>query len=151
MEVQRKTAQDKATADQRKPANATEVLQIGSKKELREYVAEIEKRVVEKQGADIAALVAINQILRMPNAAELIDGELKGQIKDLWIKLKASGVNVEDPPMLFGLPANFQEDEDADDVPEPEIEAAPVVRPAAGSKKTETPKPADDRGEDFPH
>lgn len=148
IESQGKKAQDKPTAEPLPGGRTSEVLQIGSKKELREYVANIEKRVVEKAGADIAALVAINHILRMPNVEELVDPEIKSQIKDLWIKLKATGITVEDPPLLFGLPATFSDDEDSEDLTELDAEA---IAPSRPSKKSETPKPAPDRSEDLPH
>jgi hypothetical protein len=46
-------------------------------------------------------------MMRLPNAAELFDDELKAQMKDLWIKLKSTGIKLTDPPLLFGLPEDF--------------------------------------------
>ena len=82
-----------------------------TKKEVKAYLAEIEKKVIDREGADMASLVAINNLLNQPNAEQLFDDELRKQVKDLWVKLKSGGIQVDDPPLLFGLPEGFGEEE----------------------------------------
>ena len=82
-----------------------------TKKQVKAYLADIEKKVINREGADMASLVAINDLLSLPNAEQLLDTELRTQIKDLWIKLKSGGIQVDDPPLLFGLPEGFGEEE----------------------------------------
>ncbi len=88
-------------------ANKTEVPQLTSKDEVRSYLAELEKRVIDSEGAYLHSILALNHLLRLPNAAELIDDKMKAQMKDLWLKLKSTGIKLADPPLLFGLPENF--------------------------------------------
>ena len=78
-----------------------------SKDDVAAFLVDIEKTVLERDGADMSSLVAINHLLNLPNAETLFDEGLKTQLKDIWIKLKASGIEVEDPPLLFGLPEDF--------------------------------------------
>ena len=75
--------------------------------EVQRYIDDIEKKVVESNEAYLHSVLALDRILRLPNASEVIDETLKGQMKDLWIKLKAAGIKLSDPPILFGLPENF--------------------------------------------
>ena len=82
-----------------------------TKQQVKAYLADIEKKVIDREGADMASLVAINDLLNLPNAQDLLDDQLRTQLKDLWIKLKAGGIQVDDPPLLFGLPEGFGEEE----------------------------------------
>ena len=76
-------------------------------------------------GADINQLV-VDQVNAgqepFPGEA-MLDEKLKEQMHDLWIKLKSLGVQLSDPPLLFGLPANFgHESEEIPTDNDPEIE-----------------------------
>lgn len=82
-----------------------------NKEDVRNYIADIEKMVAARSGADMASLIALNELLSHPQAHQIFDDELKSQVKDLWISLKSYGVEVDDPPLLFGLPAGFGEDD----------------------------------------
>ncbi len=86
-----------------------------TKKQVKAYLADIEKKVIDREGSDMASLVAINELLNLPNSEQLLDESLKTQLKDLWIKLKSNGVQVDDPPLLFGLPDGFGEEEKEDE------------------------------------
>ena len=82
---------------------------------LEQYLSEMEERVIdEKQGAFLHSVVAINQVFRHPDLPGLLNDELKSQMKDLWLKLKAGGMKLNDPPLLFGLPADFAEKDEVD-------------------------------------
>lgn len=92
------------------------------KAEVKSFIADIEKMVASRAGADMASLVALNSLLCHPKAEEIFDDELKSAVKDLWISLKSYGIDLDDPPLLFGLPEGFGEDE-SEEI-ENELEAA---------------------------
>lgn len=75
-----------------------------TKQEIENFVAEISRQVVGSSTAYMHAMLALNHILRQSNAEEFLDHDVKEQIKDLWIKLKSMGLQLNDPPILFGAP-----------------------------------------------
>ena len=74
---------------------------IYTKKEVQTFIAEISQRVLEPNTSHLHSVLAINHLLRQSNMPELLDGDLRDQLKDLWIKLKSTGVQLNDPPLLF--------------------------------------------------
>jgi len=90
-------------AEEKKDGSSVEPAKLYSKKELQAFVAEISRKVVDKEPAYLHSMLAMNHILRQPNLPELLDGDLKDQLKDLWVKLKTTGLNLQDPPILFGI------------------------------------------------
>jgi hypothetical protein len=119
-----------------------------TEQETKDFLAEIEKRLVARDGSELAAMVALNQILKAPNAFQLLQGDLKEQIKDLWLKLKASGLTLEDPPILFGLPANFSQLEEGEEVEEKEEK---LEVPVKMKKKSSTSSVTEDNSGELPH
>ena len=89
-----------------------------TKAEIVDFIAEINKQIVSTTKSTMHSLLAINHILRAPNARQVVDADLKQQLKDIWLKLKSSGLQLQDPPLLFGDPqvaAYTEIDEDAAD------------------------------------
>lgn len=111
-----------ASAEQDSSKQSSESAKTYSKKELKAYIADLEERVVNTSGAHLHSLVAINEILRSPGVDSVLDEGMKGQLKDLWIKLSSAGIQLTNPPLLFGLPEGFEEEEfkgvESEDVPE---------------------------------
>ena len=83
-----------------------------TKKHIRAYLADIEEQVVGSDTAYLPSVIALNEILREPNADTLLDRDLKNQMRDLWVKLKSTGIQLSDPPLLFGLPEDFHSEEE---------------------------------------
>jgi hypothetical protein len=77
-----------------------------TKAEIEAFVAEIGRKVVDSNPAYLHSMLALNHLLRQPNLKDLLDSELKEQLKDIWLKLKTTGLQVQDPPILFGIPDN---------------------------------------------
>lgn len=95
-----------------------------TKDQIKSYLVDIESKIINAEGAHMHSVIALNQILRLPNIESVVDKELKDQMRDLWVKLKSHGIQLSDPPLLFGLPSDFSEEEEAviiDDDPEIEI------------------------------
>lgn len=106
--------------------------------ELKVYLTEIEQRVIEGNTAYMHSLVAMNELLRRPEVPSLLDNELKTQMQDIWIKLKSTGLQLVDPPLLFGLPQGFgavQEDQ----IEEDEAEELQEIAAQESKRKKELP------------
>ena len=76
-----------------------------TKKELEAFLSDIACQVVEGGAPPIHSIIALDRILRQPNSHEILDDGLKSQARDLWVKVKSSGFELEDPPILFGAPS----------------------------------------------
>ncbi len=103
---------------------ATEAVSNLTKDQIKSYLVDIESKVINAEGAHMHSVIALNQILRLPNIESVMDKELKEQMRDLWVKLKSHGIQLSDPPLLFGLPSDFTAEEEAvivDNDPEIEI------------------------------
>ena len=82
-----------------------------SRAEFAEFLTEIAKKVLDTKGSNLHSMLALNELLRQPNANDMFTGELKDQARDLWLKLKSTGLQLNHPPLLFGLPADFPTEE----------------------------------------
>lgn len=74
-----------------------------TKGEVEAFLAEISRRIVESPNSYMHALLALNHLLRLPNAREILDEDLKEQMRDIWKKLRSTGLQLNDPPILFGV------------------------------------------------
>lgn len=101
--------------------NSVEEVQF-TKEQIVAFIKDIELRLVGNSGANLHSVVGLNRILRASNINQVLDNELKERIKDIWIKLKSTGLLLIDPPIVFGLPKDFEsilaEETESEDVPE---------------------------------
>lgn len=73
--------------------------------ELREFLDDISAKIVAASPSYLHPVIALNHLLTQPNAQALFaDEELKQQARDIWIKAKSTGLQLNDPPLLFGHP-----------------------------------------------
>ena len=86
-----------------------------TKEELKTFVAEVARRIVESNASYMHSMLALNHILRLPNAQDILDDDLKDELRDIWIKLKSMGLQLTDPPLLVGHRELPQAADDADD------------------------------------
>ena len=95
--------------------SSTEVLvnktSSATRDSLADYIQEISSRTQLPEESMIHSVIAINQILSRQETVELLDEELKSQLRETWLKLKAFGIQLQDPPLLFGLPEDFMKEE----------------------------------------
>lgn len=75
-----------------------------TKEEVKMFLSDLRERSLETNGGMLHILISLNQMLRSPNANELFTEDLKTQARELWAKLKTAGVQLSDPPLLFGYP-----------------------------------------------
>ena len=122
-----------------------------SKEEILAFVKDIESKISKNSEAHLHSLLGLNKIMRASNIDTVMDKKLKERLKAIWTKLKAAGVTLVDPPLVFGLPQNFSTSQSVEDEPEylPEYADEDVVektvekvteKKAAVVKKTKKPK-----------
>ncbi|MCB0332212.1 MAG: hypothetical protein KDD55_01865 [Bdellovibrionales bacterium] len=74
---------------------------ISTAKDLKEYLFTIRDRMTEGVAAPINALSAMNYILNVPEITSLLNKENKELARDIWLRIKQSGVQLKNPPLLF--------------------------------------------------
>jgi len=79
---------------------------ISSKAELKNFLQVLRDRMAERAAAPIYAVSAMNHVLTLPKVYDLLDNENKEIARDIWLRIKQSGMQVKNPPMLFGDEAN---------------------------------------------
>ncbi|NLF24452.1 MAG: hypothetical protein GX589_02180 [Deltaproteobacteria bacterium] len=72
-----------------------------SKEGLRDFLLNIRDKMTEKSAAPIYALSALNYVMNSAEIYELLDNENKEIARDIWLRLKQSGLQLKDPPLLF--------------------------------------------------
>ncbi len=82
-----------------------------SKELLLEYIQDIHLKANSADESRIHCAIALNQILSDQSSLNALSDEGRNLLKEVWTKLKSEGIQLEDPPLLFGLPDNFDQDE----------------------------------------
>ena len=85
-----------------KEAKAPEAVEIPITKEgVRNTLESVARSVVGTQSSYMHSMILLDNLFRLPNARELFDDDLKEQARDLWLKIKSTGLQLNDPPLLF--------------------------------------------------
>ena len=88
--------------------------EIKTSSDLKEFLTALRDKMSDQAAAPIYALSAMNYVLNLPEIYSLLDNETKELARDVWLRIKQSGLQIKNPPLLFG-----QEE--------------PAVTPAAGN------------------
>ena len=72
-----------------------------SSAELLVFLEELSGALEKGSDANIHVLSALNHLLRLDNAEALFAGEAREKAVVLWSRLKASGIMLQDPPLLM--------------------------------------------------
>jgi hypothetical protein len=101
---QDKMAKSNSSKKNKTSDNKTDVI---SREMLAEYISEIAEKTLLEDESKLHSVIAFNQILSDQEKISLLDEEMKDQLKDIWSRIKAAGIQLVDPPLLFGLPEDF--------------------------------------------
>ncbi|MCC6933829.1 MAG: hypothetical protein IT292_11370 [Deltaproteobacteria bacterium] len=66
-------------------------------------IAEVEKEI-GNGSVLMHSMLLLDALLRQPNGQQILDDELKGRLIDIWQRVKLAGLQLNDPPLLFGQP-----------------------------------------------
>lgn len=72
-----------------------------TKKDVEDFLGAINAQLEAGEDSNMHVILSLNDILRQPNARELLDEELLSQARSIWKKVKALGPMLSDPPILF--------------------------------------------------
>jgi hypothetical protein len=75
--------------------------QIASKEDLKQFLNSIRDKMQEQAAASIFAVSAVHHVLSLPNIYSILDNENKEIARDIWLRLKQSGMQLRNPPLLF--------------------------------------------------
>ena len=75
---------------------------ISSKSELKNFLQILRDRMTDRTAAPIYAVSAMNHVLTLPKIYDLLDNENKEVARDIWLRIRQSGMQVKNPPLLFG-------------------------------------------------
>jgi|GEM_PF-898151 len=75
---------------------------LTSKEDLKSFLLNIRDKISEEQAASVYAMAAFNNILNSATIYELLDDENKELARNIWLRLKQSGLQLRNPPLLFG-------------------------------------------------
>lgn len=78
-----------------------EVDSFKDKPELKAYLQKIKDRLSDKTIAPVHALAAMKWVLAQPSVYELLDASNKELARDVWLRIRQSGFQVKNPPLLF--------------------------------------------------
>jgi hypothetical protein len=81
--------------------NHTAVGDITSEADLKGFLLNIRDKMAEQIAAPVYAVSALNQILTTPELNKLLNEENKELSRDIWLRIKQSGFQLSNPPMLF--------------------------------------------------
>ena len=125
---------------------------VYTKDEVEAFVSDIESQVCESNGVAFHSMAALNHIMRQPNAGQIVDSELKTRMADLWRKLKSADFDLQDPPLLFGIPECANEarvvDESLDDGTQSIVFTIPPDEEEQNNKKRSNISDKDELGEE---
>jgi len=94
---------NKKDTKSKEAAEATkEAVSISSKAELRTFITDVHDRLMKDQAAPIFAMSAMQQVMSLDNIYDLLDGQNKEILQEIWVKLSQAGLNLRRPPLLFG-------------------------------------------------
>ncbi len=82
-------------------AQATGPKELTSKAELKTFLNEIKKRVFEESTPAIYAVGAMNHVMTLPTIYDLLDNDNRELMREIWTRLKVSGIQLRNPPLLF--------------------------------------------------
>ncbi len=77
------------------------VQEIKTKAQLKAFLNSIRDKMGDNTAAPIYAMSAMNHILTLSAVYELLDNETKEIARDVWLRIKQSGLQVRMPSLLF--------------------------------------------------
>lgn len=90
----------KSAKSEEKQTNGTPV--ISSKNELKDFLTSIREKLAARSVAPIYALTAMQHVFNLPGIYDLLDKANKETAQEIWLTLKQAGMQLKNPPMLFG-------------------------------------------------
>ena len=75
---------------------------ISTAADLKTFLRALLDKMKEESAAPIYIVGAMNYVLNLPEIYQCLDNENRELARDVWLRLKQSGLQVRNPPLLFG-------------------------------------------------
>ncbi len=82
------------------------VTELKTQQDLKTFLTQVRQKMIEEASPPIYTLAAINLVLNRADIYELMTPESEEIAKDIWTRLKNRGIQVRNPPLLFGTEEN---------------------------------------------
>ena len=76
--------------------------EVTSAADLKAFLQSVRDKMTEEVAAPIYVVSLVNYVLSTPEISQHLNDENKEIARDLWLRLKQAGMQVRNPPMLFG-------------------------------------------------
>lgn len=107
MKPPKKDQKTKSTKSEAGAADAgAEYGTISTKADLRAFLQNIRDKMAEEVAPAIYVLGAMNHIMNLDEINAWLDNENKELARDIWLRLKQSGLVLRNPPLLFSPEEN---------------------------------------------
>lgn len=84
-----------------KKAVGEEFGKIATPADLKAFLQSILDKMKDEGLAGIYTASAMNFVLNLPQAYELLNNENRELARDIWLRLKQTGFQIKNPPLLF--------------------------------------------------
>ncbi len=74
---------------------------LQNKADLNSFLLGLRDKMTDESAAAFFVASAMNHVLSLPNIYELLSKENKEVARDIWLRLKQSGLQLRTPPLLF--------------------------------------------------
>ena len=96
----KKDGQAKEAANGNAPA-APMAGEVKTSADLKAFLKTVRDGMSSGRSPAVVAMSAVNHILNRPDIGQLLDSDSKEIARDIWLRLKQSGLQVRNPPILF--------------------------------------------------
>jgi hypothetical protein len=76
--------------------------QVTTREDLKAFLHSLVDRMSANEVAPFYALIAMNHVMNLKEFYSLLDKESKELARDIWLRIKTAGLQVANPPVLFG-------------------------------------------------
>ena len=101
----KKDSKSKSTKQAREASQAapsTSLGTISSKADLEAFLLNVRDKMDDESASAVYALTAMNYVMSLPEVYSWFNNETKEIARDIWLRLKLAGLQIRNPPMLFG-------------------------------------------------
>lgn len=78
------------------------VTELVTPQDLKTFLTQVRQKMIEEASPPIYTMAAINLVLNRPDIYQLMTPESEEIARDIWTRLKHRGIQVRNPPLLFG-------------------------------------------------
>lgn len=97
-----KKPKSKETKDKNSAAESPVTAEIHTREDLKNFLTSLRDRMADSTVAPMYALSIVNRLLSEASVYPLFDAECKEIGRDIWLRLKATNMQVRNPVLLFG-------------------------------------------------